>query len=69
MTGFIEREGIPNPLSRLTIASLSDLGYRVSHTGADSYALRKAPPLRAAGREEAGWELPLSGPVQTLPRR
>ena len=70
MTGFLEREGIPNPLSRLTIASLSDVGYRVSHTGADSYTLRRgAPPLRAAGSEEVDWEVPLPGPVQTLPRR
>ncbi len=69
MTGFIEREGIPAPLSRLTIASFSDLGYEVSHAGADSYALRRAPSLRDASGEDVSWELPLSGPVRTLPRR
>jgi len=64
-----QREGTANPFSRLTIASFSDLGYRVSHAGADSYALRRAPSLRAADSEEVSWELPLPGPLQTLPRR
>ena len=69
MTGFVERKRTAIPLSRLTIASFSDLGYEVSYASADSYALHRAPALREAGGEEAGWELPLAGPVQTLPRR
>ena len=48
-----QREGTANPFSRLTIASFSDLGYRVSHAGADSYALRRAPSLRAADSERS----------------
>ena len=69
MTGFIEREGIPVPLSRLTIASFSDLGYEVNHDSADDYSLKRAPALREAGSEEVSWELPLSSPPRTLPRR
>ena len=67
MTGFIEREGTTVPISRLTIASFSDLGYEVSYASADSYVLRRAPSLREAGGEETGWELPLAGPVRVLP--
>jgi hypothetical protein len=37
MTGFINREG-GNPLSRLTVAALEDLGYQVDYTMADSFS-------------------------------
>lgn len=39
MTGFISAAGIANPLSILTIASLSDIGYTVNLNAADSFAL------------------------------
>jgi len=36
MTGYVNYDA-PNPLSRLTIASLQDLGYQVDYSEADSY--------------------------------
>ncbi len=46
MTGFVDL-GF-NPLSRVSVASMADLGYVVNQGGADLYALSGA--LRAAGR-------------------
>ena len=37
MTGFVS--GPPNPVSRLTVASLKDLGYKVDLTKAEAYSL------------------------------
>ncbi len=37
MTGFVA--GPPNPLSRLTVASLKDLGYKVDLSKAEAYSL------------------------------
>ena len=37
MTGFIS--GVSQPLSRMTIASLADLGYKVHLASADSFKL------------------------------
>jgi hypothetical protein len=45
MTGFINLD--QNPLSRVTVASLDDLGYSVNLSGADSYTLTSS--LRALG--------------------
>lgn len=39
MTGFVSRPGMPNPLSRLTIASLADLGYAVDLAAAEPFVL------------------------------
>lgn len=39
MTGYVSRPGMPNPLSRLTIASLADLGYVVDFGAAEAFAL------------------------------
>jgi len=47
MTGFISGE--KQPLSRMTIASLADLGYKVSFTKADKFALPGHLALRAMG--------------------
>lgn len=38
MTGFIESPGVLMPLSKMTIASLLDIGYAVNYAGADSFA-------------------------------
>jgi hypothetical protein len=46
MSGFIS--GPHNPLSRLTVASLQDLGYTVDLNAAEPYALPK--PQRGAER-------------------
>lgn len=47
MTGYIEAQGITMPLSRLTAASLIDLGYQVDLNTADPFTV---PGLRADGR-------------------
>ena len=46
MTGFVDA-GV-NPLSRVTVASMGDLGYTVNLADADPYTL--APGLRAFAR-------------------
>jgi hypothetical protein len=48
MTGFVEAEGIANPLSRLSVASLWDLGYVVNLDGADAYTHAFLAPPQAA---------------------
>jgi len=47
MSGFISAPG--NPLSRLTVASLEDLGYGVDLAAAEAYALLSAFDLAEAG--------------------
>jgi hypothetical protein len=37
MTGIIEAPGVPMPLSRMTIASMQDLGYQVDYSQADLF--------------------------------
>jgi hypothetical protein len=68
LTGFSERIGVAMPLSRLTIASMADLGYTVDFREADAYALPGAPgapPL--APLEPLGYDVVLDGPVRVLP--
>jgi len=69
MTGFSERIGVSMPLSRVTIASMGDLGYTVDFSAADAFVL---PGLAPAPRVEAahaplGWDVILSGPFRYLP--
>ncbi|MER6362692.1 leishmanolysin-related zinc metalloendopeptidase [Kitasatospora sp. NPDC001527] len=47
MTGFVGRAG--NPLSRLTVASLADLGYQVDLDAADPYTLPNHLELAESG--------------------
>jgi hypothetical protein len=56
MTGFVSTAG--NPLSRLTVASLADLGYQVDLDAADPYEL---PDLLAVA--ESGELVPHTAPV------
>jgi hypothetical protein len=37
MTGFIAPQGVPMPLSKITIASMADLGYQVDYSKADLF--------------------------------
>lgn len=46
LTGFLEQPGVFQPLSRMSIASLDDLGYSVNRNAADGFSL--APPMSAA---------------------
>jgi hypothetical protein len=48
MTGFVA--GPPNPLSRLTVASLKDLGYRVALYKAEAYSLPNLLKLAEGGK-------------------
>jgi hypothetical protein len=67
MTGFSERVGVAMPLSRVSIASMADLGYTVNLAEADPYSLPSAlaaPPLVEGPRS---WDVILTGPVRTLP--
>lgn len=61
MSGFIAEPG--NPLSRMTVASLADLGYQVDLGGAEEYALptaaRPETPAVRAGHGGLGTVLPL----------
>ncbi|MEM1254122.1 MAG: proprotein convertase P-domain-containing protein [Cyanobacteria bacterium P01_H01_bin.21] len=52
MTGFLNL-GM-NPLSRLTVGSLEDLGYAVNYTAADPYTLPSALTLAMMGVHTAG---------------
>lgn len=50
MTSVAEAPGVPMPISRLTVGSLEDLGYRVNYAAADPYQLPApllAPPSTA----------------------
>ncbi len=47
MTGFIS--GMTQPISRMTIASLADLGYRVSFSTADPFTIPSHLVVRAMG--------------------
>ncbi|MFQ5678369.1 MAG: leishmanolysin-related zinc metalloendopeptidase [Gemmatimonadota bacterium] len=47
MTGFVERAGFPNPLSKVSIASLIDVGYEADQNRADPYFL--PPPSLVQG--------------------
>lgn len=66
MTPFIS--GTPNPLSALTVASLTDLGYGASSSGASAYTLggthqRLSEPIDLRGRER------IHGPKFKVDRR
>jgi hypothetical protein len=56
MSGFVESKG--NPLSRMTVASLQDLGYRVNLAAAEPYSL---PDLFAMA--ESGDLVPHVAPI------
>lgn len=47
MTGFVSTPG--NPMSRLTVASMGDLGYKVNLAAAEPYALPNLMQLAEAG--------------------
>jgi Leishmanolysin len=75
MTGFIEAPGISTPLSKLTIASMKDVGYSISYATADPYAGNLMSMLRAVGEkvalndivENAQWEVTPLGVLRRLP--
>lgn len=60
MTGFIN-SGVDNPLSRLSLASLEDIGYQVDLSQADSYSL----PMPQTAIWEAEADATLSRPASS----
>jgi len=67
------QSGVPNPLSAITVESLSDLGYDVDSSGADSFTGIFSAPARAQARltAPAGRVLNLKndtyrGPIQVV---
>lgn len=65
MTGFSEPVGVPQPLSRVTIASMEDLGYAVDRSQADPYTLAAASlAFTAAGQE--GFDCLLDEPILVI---
>ena len=71
MTGFLN-DG-PNPLSRLTIAALQDMGYEVGFASADPYALPSALDLAMLGvgtelADHGGRGIMLVPPKRVLPQ-
>lgn len=70
MTGFLN-DGA-NPLSRLTIAALQDMGYEVSYASADPYALPSSLELALLGvgteiGDHGGRGIMLTPPKRVLP--
>jgi hypothetical protein len=48
MTGFVEAQGVPDPLSNITLQSLADEGYIVNSAAADPYVLPAPSAIRAS---------------------
>jgi hypothetical protein len=72
MTGFIG--GPPNPLSRVTIGSLQDLGYVVDYGTADPFSLaaalqRLGPPPRHLRERPLAGQLVVAAPDGTIIQR
>lgn len=69
MTGFLD-SGRPNPLSRVSVASLWDLGYTVNLDGSDSYTkVFAAPALSRLGHKLWLGNDAMLGPIVVLGRR
>ncbi len=74
MTGFIEAPGVFMPLSRMTIASMKDLGYQVDYSQADLFVgnlvaagSAVAPPTMIRERlGRATWQITSTGETRRL---
>lgn len=56
MTGFLN-SGVPNPLSRITVASMADMGYSVNMAAADPYT-RPFSTIVSGGQSSGGSSVP-----------
>lgn len=63
MTGFVEGPGVLQPLSRVSIASLADLGYAVDLSAADPFSLASALRAEGALPPHTGYDELYTGPV------
>ena len=59
--------GVLNPISRMTIAGLADLGWRVSYDRADAYTLPATALVLSVSEALAGWERVPDWPVHLDP--
>ncbi|HEY4321281.1 MAG TPA: Ig-like domain-containing protein [Gemmatimonadales bacterium] len=66
MTGYIEAPGVPMPLSKMTLASLRDLGYGVDYSQADLFVGNLRAPNARVTPPQILNEV-LSGPKWQLP--
>lgn len=73
MTGFAAQPGVAQPLSRVSVASIRDLGYIVDMAAADDYSLSAAlAPGGAGGRHgwgEYGYDEVIREPLRELEPR
>lgn len=68
MTGFSERVGDQQPLSRVTIGSLADIGYSVDFNAADPFTLSSGLLADGAAHHgDLGHDVVLREPVLVLP--
>lgn len=70
MTGFAESAGTQQPISRITVGALQDLGYRVNYGRADGYQklasyVAAAAAVSPAGSVRPAARLAVMAPVQT----
>ena len=66
MTGFVSPVGTANPFSRLTLASMADLGYVVDYGATDPYVLPAGAALQAPPGEPLGWDVADPHPIVML---
>lgn len=66
MIGFASPIGTRNPLSRVTLASLADLGYQVDYGTADAFQLGAAAAALRVGEQMEPWEELATGPILVL---
>lgn len=66
MTGFSEQRGVFQPLTRVSIGSLADIGYQVDLSAADPFSLGSSLTGAAARAGDLGWDRIYQGPVRVL---
>jgi hypothetical protein len=66
MTGWVSPPGTPNPLSRITIAAMADLGYQVNLNAADAYS-RPGSSVPTTSGTSSGSAAALLAPASTAP--
>ncbi|HUE77536.1 MAG TPA: putative Ig domain-containing protein [Longimicrobiales bacterium] len=66
MTGFSAAPGVFQPLSRVTVGAMDDLGYVVDYSAADSFSLSSLLLAPGTVRENLGYDVLLQEPVRVL---
>ena len=68
MTGFAEQPGVFQPFSRVSIASMADLGYVVDYAAADAFSLNQSLRASGAALDNLGRDELYTGPVLVVTR-